>query len=212
MGAFLVIIIGVLLALWATLTPNTAEEGRTAFTYNRPSVQSVVGNMIAFHRTAIDFVSQTSNRNPVSTTWTWTYSSQVNVRCPTYTGGLYPTNSVGGSCSLVTGVTEFVPPTYLSNIYNWNVYYYSNGAGGNDDIVVTYVASSSDSVAGYTSDDVSTALADYGLTSETNWYWGVTTDPAPAGVPYTLSNGTTTLNLPTGFTALGVAAIATIIP
>lgn len=210
MGAFLVIIIGVLLALWASLAPNTAEDGRTAFTYNRPSVQSVVGNMVAFHRAAIDFVSQTSNRNPVSTTWTWTFSSQVNVRCPTYTGGLYPTNSVGGSCS--APISEFVPPTYVSNIYNWNVYYYSNGAGGSDDILVTYVASSSDSVAGYTSDDVSTALADYGLASETNWYWGVTTDPAPVGVPYTLSNGTTTLNLPTGFTALGVAAIATIIP
>lgn len=211
MGAFLVIIVAVLIALWASLAPTANDTSQTAFSLNRPAVQAVAANMIEFHRAAVAFVSQASNRNPASTSWSWTFSNQINVRCSAgYTGGLYPAGSSGGSCS--APITEFTPPAFLSNIYNWNVYYYSNGSGGNDDIVITYAASSADSIAGYTSTDVSTALSDYNLITESNWYWGVTADPLPAGVPYTLSNGTTTLNLPTGFTALGVAAIATIIP
>lgn len=206
MGAFLVIVVAVLIALWASLAPKGSDDARTAFTATRPGVQAVVANLIDFHRAGIDFVSQTSNRNPASATWTWTFTNQINVRCPTYTGGLYPTNSVGGSCG--TPNTEFRSPSYLSVIYNWNDYYYSDGAGGSDDILVTYVAASGDSVGGYTSAEVATALADYGLSGETNWYWGVT---AGAG-PYTLSNGTATLTLPAGFTAAGVLAVATVIP
>ncbi len=211
MGVFLVIVVAILIALWASLVPTTNETSQTAFTANRPAVQAVAANMIEFHRAVVAFVSQGANRNPASTTWSWSFSNQVNVRCvATYTGGLYPAGSSGGSCS--APITEFTPPTYLSNIADWNVYYYSNGSGGSDDIAITYAAASSTVLAGYTSTEVATALADYNLINERTWYWGVTVDPAPAGVPYTLSNGTTTLTLPTGFTALGVVAIATVIP
>lgn len=211
MGAFLVLIAAVLIAIWASLVPTASDTSQTAYSLNRPALQAVAANMIEFHRAAIAFVRQAANRNPVSTTWSWTFSNQTNVRCvANYTGGLYPVGSSGGSCS--TPVTEFTLPSFLSNMYSWNVYYYSNGSGGSDDIVITYAASSIDSIAGYTSSEVSTALSDYNLLTESNWYWGVTSDPLPAGVPYTLSNGTVTLNLPTGFSTLGVVAIATIIP
>ncbi len=206
MGGFLLIIVATLIALFYALMPGQQDSSSAVFTANKPAVQAVAANMVEFHRAAVDFVSLSVNRNPASQSWAFSFQDQTAVRCPTYSGGLYPANSVGGNCTAGTA-TELRVPSFMSQLYNWRVYYYSDGAGGAQDIVVTYAAAATDQVGGYTSAEVRAGLADYSLASE-GWYWGVTETVSP----YTLSNGTTTLTLPLSFAVPSVVAIATVIP
>lgn len=206
MGGFIVVIAAVFIALLASFNATYLDMQKSNIGSTPTSIQAVAANLIEYHRAAVDFVSQTANRNPPSTTWTWTASNQASVRCSPYSSATYPTGSVGGTCTAPT--TEFRPPVFFSILYNWSTYYKSDGAGGANDIVVTYVTSSSISLDGYTSQEVANALNDYALSSETSWYWGLTTAEASPR----LSNGTTYLTMPTGFSTQSVVAIATVIP
>lgn len=211
MGAFVVIISAILLALWAVLLPLDGESPMANTPTTRPSVQAVAGNMIQFHQAAVDFVTQTANRAPVDAQWSWGLGDLKPVTCP-LTGGNYPTNSVGGTC--VAPTTEFRLPTFISTtspLYSWSSYY----VDGTTDMVVTYSAAG-DSPGGFTPTEINSALVEYGLANNynANWYWGVT----DATAPYHLSNGTTTLTVIDTPVAIAVPltadviAIATVIP
>ncbi len=198
MGGFLVVMAALLLALLASILPLGGGEPLTSGgALNRPSVQVVAGNLVQYHAAAVDFV--TANRNPASTTWTFTDSDQSTVRCASsYTGGTY------APCS-----TEFAPPGFLApsvmgtsaNVVDWTVYYKDS----TEDIVVTYATSSSN-VAGYAPAQIARALDDFSLgTAYSDWYWGV----VAGGVLPNPSN----LTMPTGYAGgNGVVAIATVLP
>ncbi len=208
MGAFIVIIAAILLALWAVLLPLDGESPMANTPTIRPSVQAVAGNMVQFHQAAVDFVSQTANRTPVDSQWAWGLNNLGTVLCT----GSYPTNSAGGTC--VAPTTEFRLPSFISTtspLYNWNSYY----VDGSTDMVVTY-SRSGDEPGGFTPTEINAALVEYGLANNYNadWYWGVT----GASAPYELSNGTVTLTVLDTPVAIavpltaGVIAIATVIP
>lgn len=207
MGGFLVVIVTLLLAVWVAMVPLRSERLVDDVSVSRPSAQAVAGNMIEVHQAAVDFVSQTVNKAPASNTWSFTLTSQASVRCPpSYTSGAYPTNSVGGTCT--APATEFRPPEFAAQtsttaIYNWNIYY----RVGTPNIVVTY-ATAGALPGGYSASQIAAALDSYNLkATKTSWYWGVT----PASAPYTLSNGSSTLTLPSGFSSASTVGIATII-
>jgi len=221
MGAFLVMLAAIALAIMVSMMPVGSDFSRTAFVGDKPSLQAVAANMVEFHRAAVDFASRTQNRNPLLGTpknWSFTYETQTTVRCSgNYTGGTYSTNGNATSPDCTGDTSDFHPPSFMYTsatgaasveVYNWRVYYQSDGAGGSDDILVTYANSSSDAPGGYTSAQVAIGLDDFELADETDWFWGVTT----ATVPPTLSDGTTTQNMPSGFSTQNVVAIATIIP
>ena len=211
MGGFLVLFVSILIMILVTLTPSANDPAVSPSVVARPALQSVAANMIDFHRAAIYFARKPENRNPNGGMWTFSYSSQDNVRCSTtYAGGTYLTNGIATSPNCSSGLeTEFRLPSYYAALYDWNVYYESDGPGGADDILITYVKDSIDSVAGYSSEQVLAALNDYDLQTESNWYWGVT---EASGSPLSLDDGEMALSLPSAFSVHGVSAIATIIP
>lgn len=209
MGGFLMIFVALVISLFVMMTPAGQNTTQTAFVGDRPTPQAVAANMIEFHRAAVDFVSRTENRNPTTLSWSWSYTTQTTVRCSaTYPGGTYDTNGNATTPDCSGDTSDFRTPGFSVNIYDWRAYYRSDGAGGSNDIVVTYANSSTDVLAGYSSETIVTALNEFGLAGETDWYWGVT--PGSGGI--TLSNGTTSLTMPAGFTTRNVVAIATIIP
>jgi hypothetical protein len=205
MGAFLVVIAALLIAVMVAILPMTGSEPLVVEgNLNRPSAQAVAGNMVQYHLAAIEFVSNSANRNPASTTWSFSDADQRTVRCNSsaYVAGTY------SSCT-----TEFRPPGFLPpstfasgslNIVNWTVYY----KDATTDIVVTY-ASSTSSVGGYAPAQIARALDDYKLaTTYSRWYWGV------VGATTTLTLDTpTSLSMPAGYGGGdGVVALATVIP
>lgn len=204
MGGFLVVIAALLIAVMVAVLPMTGNEPLVVEgNLNRPSVQVVAGNMVQYHLSAIEFVSNAANRNPASTTWSFSDADLRTVRCVgNYTDGTY------SGCT-----TEFRPPGFMpvstyaagsANIVNWNVYYKDDTT----DVVVTYAASTT-AVAGYTPAQVARALDDYKLaTTYTSWYWGV----VGATTTNTL-DAPSSLTMPTGYAGgNGVVAIATVIP
>ncbi len=209
MGGFLVLFVAIAISLLVALMSAGQDVSQTAFVGDHPTAQAVAANMIEFHRAAVDFVSRTQNRNPTTLSWSWSYTTQTTVRCSaSYAGGTYDTSGNATSPDCTGDTSEFRVPGFSVNIYNWKAYYRSDGAGGSDDIVVTYANASTDVLAGYSSQAIASALNEFGLAGETDWYWGVT--PGSGGI--TLSNGTATLTMPTGFSKRNVVAIATIIP
>lgn len=202
MGAFLVVFVTMLLAIWVAMVPLKNDVPVSDISARKPTVQAVAANMIQVHQAAVDFVQQSVNKAPTSTTWSFTVTNQASVRCNTYSGGTYPSNTASGTCAGTP--TEFRSPEFMdatTPIYDWNVYYKS----GTPNVVVTY-ASVSATPGGYTMAEINTALAAYSLKENyPNWYWGVTQSSAP----YSLSNGATSLTMPTGFSSASVIAIAT---
>jgi len=196
MGGLLLLVAALLLAIWAAFQSN--QPATLTVAGHRPTIEAVAANMMEMHRAAVDFVKLSANRNPVSGNWAWNFSSHNNVLC----SGSYPANSVAGSCTAPT--TELRLPSFLANIYNWEVYYTSDGAGGAADIVVTYAALPADMLGGYSSTQVARALASYAPAE--GWLYGVTTATSPP----TLPSGSGTQNLP--IANQGVVALATIIP
>lgn len=209
MGGFLIMIVSLLMVVLYSFTHSTQDANRTVQFLEKPGVQAVVANMIAYHQAAVDFLVKTENRNPVTGKWEFSALSPQAVYCSSsYAGGTYNTagNAVSPDCA--GGTSDFHLPSYLTPMHDWTVYYSSDGAGGSDDIVVTSLTSSSDTVDGYTSQQLLSAIADYDLGNGTVWFWGIT----PSSAPLTLSNYDTTINLPAGFTRTSVFALATIIP
>lgn len=190
MGAFLVIIVTMLMAVWLAMSPYGQDWGQVDRAPGRVAVQALAANMIEFHQAAFRFVSQTANKTPVSTTWVFSVTNLDSVRCPTY-----PANSVGGTCD-----TALVMPSFLSEAapaHNWRVCYKS----GTPNILVTY-SLSGENPGGYTPAEISAAFSDYNISNNyQNWYWGVTT--AGPALTYPAS-----LVLPDCGTAVGVGVVA----
>lgn len=198
MGGILILVAAILLAVWSLFQSNMPATLTVAG--DRPTIEAVAANMMEMHRAAVNFVSHSVNRDPASGNWAWTLTTYPSVVC----AGTYPTNSVGGTC--VAPTTELRLPSFMANLYNWRVYYYSDGAGGADDIVVTYANNASDSVAGYTSLEIGRALANYAPAE--GWMYGVTTATSPPTLPAASGSGTQDLPI----SNQSVAALATIIP
>lgn len=200
MGGFLIIIVATILALWAALLPGRESDKTSVFTASQPGVQAVAANMIEFHRAAVDFVTLGPNTNPTSGEWTFSRSDLSKVLCSgTY---LADANHDGGGDCTSGAETQFRLPSYLTDLHDWQVFYEPDG----QNLLVTY--SSGTNLAGYTPEQVNSALADYNLAGQ-GWYWGVVSGNAP----YTLSNGTDTQNTPTGMpNADGALLILSIIP
>ena len=205
MGGFVILLLALMAVLGVMF--STQETGPVGgMSDNKPGLQAVAGNLFEFHRQAVDFVSQSQNRNPTNGTlpnrfWAFTASNQAAVLC----SGAYPTGSVGGTCTAPT--TEFRPPAFFNNLYNWNVCHVSDGAGGNTDIVVTY-ATAGDAPGGYAGSAIAEALRGF----KPDTYYGVTTAGSvisnEAGATLTLGACAS----PCGVACASVVAIATIIP
>lgn len=208
MGAFIVIIVTMLTAIWMALSPYGQDTAQINPNPNRPALQAVAANMIEFHQAVVNFVTMTQNKTPASTMWQFTYASQAAVRCSgSYSGGLYPANSVAGTCS--APATELPMPSFLNSalpVYDWVVCY----ASGSQNIVVTY-SRKDELPGGYTPTEVAAALADYGVSdNHSNWYWGVVKAGPQLDTPSTLALPTTCTSIERP--KVSDVAIATVIP
>jgi hypothetical protein len=210
LGAFLVVVVALLAALLAALMPFGGPGSRGGGYVNQPSIQAVAGNLVAYHTAAVAFVSIAANSG---SSWTFTDADQRTVRCvASYASGAY-----GGTCP----GNQFTIPSYLPavnstfaagslNSVNWRVHYNNTSR-----TVITYSVSTTN-LAGYTASQVAGALGEYNLIGNSGWYWGLMSGSSP----FTLSNGTVSLNLPASCAALGggeacaagLVGIATVIP
>lgn len=208
MGAFIVIIVTLLMAVWMAMAPYGQDWGNIDRAPGRVAVQAIAANMIEFHNSALRFVMQSANAAPASTRWAFTYLDQAAVRCTPYAAATYPTNSVGGSCS--APITEFTMPSYLSTtapVYDWVVCYQT----GTPNILVTY-SRVGDNPGGYSPAEIAAAFSDYNISNNyDNWFWGVTTATPSLTYPSTRTLPTTCNGAPTSAVGTGVVAIATVI-
>ncbi len=208
MGAFVVIIVTMLVAIWMAMAPYGQDWGQVDRAPGRVAVQSIAANMMEFHQAALRFVSQNVNKSPVSTQWAFTYLNQAAVRCAPYASATYPANSASGSCA--APVTELVMPSYMSEAapaHDWVVCYVS----GTPNKLVTY-SRSGENPGGYTPAEIAAAFADYNISNNyDNWYWGVTTSGPSLTYPTTITLPTDCTSAPASAVAVGVVAIATVI-
>ena len=206
MGAFVVIIVTLLAAIWLALSPFGQDALQINPHPSRPAVQAVAANMIEFHQAAVNFVSMSANAAPASTRWDFTYLNQASVRCAPYVGASY-TSVVPAGCT--APVTAFPMPGYLSDTdpaYDWVVCYQT----GSPNIVVTY-SRTGDAPGGYAPAEIVAALDDYNIEGNyTNWYWGVTAVGPALSQPSALTLPVTCTG--TQAVGVGVIALATSIP
>lgn len=209
MGAFVVVIVALLMAVWLVIAPYGQDAQQSNTNPTQAGVQAIAANMIRFHQAAVDFVSLTANKAPTSTRWGFTYLNQAAVRCSPYASAAYPTNSVSGTCA--APATAFSMPSFMSDTvaaYDWVVCYQT----GSPNIVVTY-SRSGENPGGHTPAEISAALADYSISSNyTNWYWGVTTAGPAVNLPSALTLPVTCTTSPASAVPVGAIAIATVVP
>lgn len=208
MGAFVILIVTMLLAIWFALTPLSNDTAQTSIYGTPPGAMAVAANLLAFHQAAVTFVSQTANKTPTSTRWGFTYSDQKTVRCTPYTGATY-TTYVAAGCTGTS--TQFPMPSFLSEsdpLYDWVVCYQT----GAQNIVVTY-SRSGESPGGYTPAQIDAALGTFDVEANySGWYWGVTSSTPALSKPSALTLPTTCTTSPATAVTTGVIALATVIP
>lgn len=203
MGAFIIVIVTMLLAVWMAISPYGPDWGQVDNAPSKVAVQAVAANMMEFHEAALRFVTQAANRTPTSTRWEFSYTAQAPVRCPPYSGGAYPANTTTGTCT--PPATALVMPSYLSEtmpVYDWVVCYQS----GTPNVLVTY-ARTGDEPGGYTAAQIAASLAGFNFpASKSNWYWGVVGAGPSLSLPASLAlPGSCTVSLTSGMVAIATA-------
>ena len=185
MGAFLVMLAMLVVAMIAILNPFGTSSTNTPNFGDRNMIQAVAGNMVQLHEALVRYCTDT----PASCA----ANAKDNVA-----------SQVGPFAVSSAYVPSFINTG--SNLVNWN--YYINST---DHVVVTYYASTTN-IGGFSPAQIAGALEDYQIaTAYTTWNYGLTASgavsrPAAYTLPVDAVAGATNItSWPDGWVVIATA-------